>query len=457
MPLRGKRKKRSSGLTLPGYNYLGPFNSLDNGEPTNESDRAAKVHDEEYAVLQEQYGDFAPYFKFSDADQRFIDASGDDYGGRLGRLFFKGKKLIAPRIESTIEPHKKRLRGTYTQFSRIRSHPIAKSLLNLTPSEQARMGAEGETTGSGLAAGLKETPLDDVGMVFRGPPNYTFASLPWYYDRVDSLSSTSAASWAFRMTSPYDVSVTGTTTDDNAGAGVSNNTLISSAEPDSGAQGARWFNYYAGLYKYYHVVSCKWHLTIENMSTEPIWVHTYYGNETDRPRLATNRDILMWPDVRSHYVGAVANAITSIGIRENNEMVDNVENAEASGFVGSTPNYETGNHVVSRGRSPIISIGGIYKPGDYNREIRLDADVENWTAVTANPSLSERFYFRVKPQWDAQPLAAGDANTYGRPLEYRWVFKCEYLVEFKELVDGVKYPITDQPLTVTINQTTGAK
>ena len=36
--------------------------------------------------------------------------------------------------------------------------------------------------GSGNSQGLKETPIDDVGDVSRGPPEYTFASLPYLQD-----------------------------------------------------------------------------------------------------------------------------------------------------------------------------------------------------------------------------------------------------------------------------------
>lgn len=338
----------------------------------------------------------------------------------------------------------------------IRDDAEPRSLPNLTETQQARIMPEG--TGSGNDAGLSETPVDQVGDVFRGPPNYTFASLPWFYDRVDETSAAMSSTWAFRMTSPYDVSVTASFTDDNAGAGTTNNTLVQVAEPDSGAQNARWFTFYAGMYKYYHVVSCKWHLTVENLSTDPLYCHIYYANEVDRPRLATNRDMLLWSDIKSHLLGPVAYAIDAAGTVENMDMVDNAENSEVSPAAGVVPNYETGNMVTPKdGKSNFLVTSGSYKPGQYNRDIRLDSEVENWTSVTTNPALSERLYFRVKPQWDAQNLVAGDATTYGRPMKYRWTIKTEFLVEFKELVDGLKYPIQDQPITVTISQLQGSK
>lgn len=44
-----------SGYTLPGYNYLGPGNDLDSGEPTNKLDELAYQHDLAYTKTQVEY------------------------------------------------------------------------------------------------------------------------------------------------------------------------------------------------------------------------------------------------------------------------------------------------------------------------------------------------------------------------------------------------------------------
>lgn len=43
------------GLTLPGYKYLGPGNSLNRGVPVNKLDSAAKTHDEKYHKITEYF------------------------------------------------------------------------------------------------------------------------------------------------------------------------------------------------------------------------------------------------------------------------------------------------------------------------------------------------------------------------------------------------------------------
>lgn len=41
-------KATKRGFVLPGYNYLGPGNSLNRGNPVNETDHIAQIHDHQY-------------------------------------------------------------------------------------------------------------------------------------------------------------------------------------------------------------------------------------------------------------------------------------------------------------------------------------------------------------------------------------------------------------------------
>lgn len=321
---------------------------------------------------------------------------------------------------------------------------IKSSLPILPQASQADM----EGKGSGEAPGLKETPIDDPFNVQRGPPDYSFATLPFVEDRTVSQSA-----WmrqhTWRMTSPYDVPVDPTTTDTNVGAGVTN--VITSLNDTLDATGgkARWFDLYASMYKYYHVIACRWHITFENQSTQPVWVHQYYGNASDRPGLASNVDMMLWNDTRSYYVGPVANAISASGYTERNELPAG-ENIETNPIPTGAVNYETGNHVAARGPSYILQLSGEYRTGDADREIKTDNLVENWTLTNTNPALSERLNIRVRGQQDGTNPVAGDANNYGSLLTYRMFTRVEYLVEFKELQDGLKYPVARQPAVLTI-------
>ena len=89
------------GLTIPGHRYTGPFNALDRGEGTNQTDKASRVHDIAY--------DFAlrsgknPYLHYNEADQAWVDRSGSDLGGRFGRTVWGAKKLLTSPIDLSTE------------------------------------------------------------------------------------------------------------------------------------------------------------------------------------------------------------------------------------------------------------------------------------------------------------------------------------------------------------------
>lgn len=67
----------SRGLTLPGYKYLGPLNSLNRGLPTNRLDAAAKKHDEQYHKITDYYKKTKNYKQFESevrkADLTFLE------------------------------------------------------------------------------------------------------------------------------------------------------------------------------------------------------------------------------------------------------------------------------------------------------------------------------------------------------------------------------------------------
>lgn len=99
------------GLLFPGYNYLGPFNPLENGDPVNKADEAAKKHDQAYNNYINK--GLNPYLKFNKGDQDFIDSlqSDSSVGGNFARAVFHIKKQIAPALnepKDTGEPPAKK-------------------------------------------------------------------------------------------------------------------------------------------------------------------------------------------------------------------------------------------------------------------------------------------------------------------------------------------------------------
>lgn len=81
-------------LTLPGFNYLGPGNPLNSGEPTNNADRIARDHDIEYSRATT-----AEEIRRSDrkAITRFLgdrDLLGPSFGGTVGAIGLGAKYAL---------------------------------------------------------------------------------------------------------------------------------------------------------------------------------------------------------------------------------------------------------------------------------------------------------------------------------------------------------------------------
>lgn len=466
-------KRPKTGLTLPGYNNLGPFNELNT--PLSKSDADALMHDIEYEKLGKR-----AYWTFNQADEDLIEKLKDetDIGAKIAKNVFETKKklsewkfLPSDPIQSKVKENplldfhkgsgkypltrarKKALerQQRITDFMKKKKANVKPSLLsNLQQDEQMSRDAKvSGGTGSGLNQGLQETPIDQVIDVERGFPSYQFTSLPWSGIHFMDNNLYTGIDIGFRMTSPYDVVIGGTATDRNTNAtGKATDVTMKSDTEDTTYQSAMWFNWYASLYKYYHVVGCKWSILFENLSNEPIWIHQMYLNDTVPPYYASNEDMLMWNDCESHYVEALSKYVDTNGVkcaqltqgwqRETNSA------QSAENFTSAT--------ALNSNRRNTLQLSGQYSTGDKSHDIRLDTDVENWTAIDANPKLIERLVFRIKPETQAQRSQGEQgAVNYGRKLKYKYHIKLEYLVEFKELVDGLRWPTTYTAILPTIS------
>nr|UVF58812.1 MAG: VP1 [Ecsensius stictus parvovirus] len=97
--------KKPSGLTIPGYNYLGPGNSLDSGPPLNSLDELAKTHDEGYQKILDSGHN--PYTHWSKTDQDFLDGIHKEdlsVGKVVAGGLFGLKKALAPVLAPGHDP-----------------------------------------------------------------------------------------------------------------------------------------------------------------------------------------------------------------------------------------------------------------------------------------------------------------------------------------------------------------
>lgn len=84
-------------FTLPGTNYCGPFNAMDN-EVMSELDEICRRHDVEYEIMGNK-----AYVYFNYADQQMLDEIENRMGWRESviRAVWNAKKTIAPHMHRT--------------------------------------------------------------------------------------------------------------------------------------------------------------------------------------------------------------------------------------------------------------------------------------------------------------------------------------------------------------------
>lgn len=303
--------------------------------------------------------------------------------------------------------------------------------------------------------GHHETGLDPIRTGFeihRGPPNYTHVVLPWIYEEFFTSSTPfNTKDFGIRMTSPYDPFIESTLTDNNAGAGTSLDYALQSDAFDSRTSkgyGVAYWDFYKNLYKYYSVMGCRYKVHVENLSSEKFFVHTMYINNTDPPGTASNWDMMIWQGVQSHLVHPIHRWASGSAINQEEETGQMIDDDTLDPTTGNS----SGSYVANPVGSSFAVIAGEYRPGMANHEIHQDDDVEIWTPVTRNPTLREALLIRIKPYDVATaPVTPGDANDYNRPLTFTIRVTCEYLCEFKELDERLRWPVSRNPLTTTIS------
>lgn len=323
----------------------------------------------------------------------------------------------------------------------------------------------GDTTAGTDDKGHNETSLDPIKQdwhIFRGPPDYTHVSLPFIWEaKRYAVGSTDALNYAdhtFRLTSPYDPFLSSFNTDLNPGAGVTRGAVPASYVGDTKDKygQAQFYEFYRGMYQYYSVIGCRYHVTVENLSAERLYVHVMNFNQELPPGSASNQDHLLWKGVTSYlstphaqfFNSQVSNAV-ELNANQIEDEDDMITDTNANPAASTNPAV----WAVSRNKnSAVIQHSSQYKPGDFRREIALDDEINTWTSVDANPSYPERLLVRVKTYDDSWHPAAGDASDRNKNIEFIIKVQIEYLTEFRELKYGLRYPVQRQPITVTINQ-----
>lgn len=302
------------------------------------------------------------------------------------------------------------------------------------------------TTDEGRHDETEIDPIKNDWHIFRGPPDYTHTSLPAIYVNNCSLIGKTFEA-GIRLTSPYQPFFATTPSDINPGGGIS---TYAAAVGDSGFD-TQYFGFYSQLYRYYSVISCRYHISVENYGGEPIWCHVMKYNQEKPPPDASNADMNLWRGVKSHYMTPFAawydTAGGTGGVHKSTYQY-NIE-GDTPGVGQDSSNNSSG---VARKNNAVISISGQYNAGDFRQEVALDSEINTWTQVAANPTYPENLLLRFNTEEDD---TGTDATTRDRRIQLNLRMEVEYLCEFKELSPEVRYPVRRNPITLTFVTGTG--
>ena len=290
----------------------------------------------------------------------------------------------------------------------------------------------------------QETPVDPFKHVSRGMPPTATSSLPFYSRAtvtVDASNKMLEYDLDFRLNSIYDIVADSTTVDVNSDAsGVLN---ILKPTGDGGAQQPMWRSFYSNIYKYYSVLACRWHIKVQNLSTRPIYMYSIYRNSTYPPQGVDRRYMQFWPGTRCHRIAPLAKIVSTAG----NLSTDNI--------AGAAPALaDASQNALSGGGKDVISVGDQWYPGKINREIRDDTEAKTWIEMESRPSLIENLVLRWVPEDQGTTNRNGIISDRGTSnvhahFKFRYELNIEYLVQFKDQVIQIKYPVTDNPLVLT--------
>jgi len=478
-------------LSLPGYKYLGPGNSIDKGAPTNANDLVAYIHDLGYGKIIERGGN--PYLQWSEADAKaYSEFTTNDYGGALGKAFFGLKKkayeagLISnfDKQESDMTRNS-RLRGKgpipgYDSGTRGRQMVREQSAL-MEREETTRKVSRGQPPNQ---VALPHVDDEDADLLIQETDDL-LSNLPRDDNMNGGGDEPMPESSIARASGPGDggskVSKETPVTPYPSltyGLQETHTTILPYRGYCSVITGGSSAAGYAGV-KLELRMNGIWDCVVTNVETTlagttpgiygvpliqaapstsartsnkayPI-VHTTDPVTAEGPAWRN-----YWAQLYEYYTVLGCKYKITINSADSSNVSQTLVAYDYDGYTSGTgnilPNATLGELYALKGikyavvkakgsnqhqsTGPTI-IEGTYTPGEVRRNIQNDGDVKLWTSTstTATPPYTESLHLRFY----TDPLDGDSAtNIYGSNIE----IQMDYIVQYKDLRTGARYPIT---------------
>lgn len=413
----GRRTKSKGDWSLPGYNYMGPGNTIDDHPPTSEGDKNAYIHDQSL-----QYEQDDGYTKWGKADQDFLDRNTMDYPGDwASQAYFTAKKAANyfGAIGTTDVSDEDEDR--WTEQTMMGFHEGTSQFAAEPTMPDVEMSARAGATEGGVTTGvLTETPIDP----FRNPqlnifPETVNVTHPYTSGTLFSevVARTSAATddasmtFTLRLNTPIDVI-----------CAVGSNDLVGViANPQDGSVDVPIGRVlYASMYKYYTTVFSHFEVTfwIETGTMEEFEIYTYmHGREFPPICDTANPKKLVSKQLRYMH-----------------------RDCKHQGNLYGWSALDTSK--VLYGRQKKVQIHYSNKM-DLN-DVSEDSQVETWTKSSDIPTLAEYCTFVIQRSTRSPHVReAGSGNTV---IYYQ--VQAMYGVQYKDLGTTHTWPTTETSIQI---------
>ena len=419
-----KRKLRSDevpyGAIRVHGNYVGPGwsggkyqKSVESDVPAiDEFDQTAKEHDEAYALGQ----------NLKEADYKFAKAN-------IGKGIKRSMAGISVGIQGMLRrdfvtPEKQKslsnLRGS-KQMKRSLDYEEDMDVEDAQPPGQPLMAARSFGTAADNMG--KETQVTVAPTITYGIQDTHTTILPYTFYVGSGFIGSTGLSFEYQLNSLYNpiISTISTTIPSTPG----NNTWYSARYRTQISGGATtygitffpenvqnskpaWRAHWDAYYNYYTVLGVEYNINMYNVSPD-------YSTAIDA----------------TQYDGGYSDLIVFKTLSGNTTVPANATQYQMNYWknVQKMKNYSQSRQ---RKKSSVLNMSGVWKPGDYKREVRDDTEAKVWTQVSASPTLKEVLHLKIFPE------SVNDQSNSSPICTMECTFK--YIVQFKDQKSDFKYP-----------------
>lgn len=458
-------------MTVPGYNFAGPGNPVDDYPPVNPTDAAAKQHDIEYGKLQEQ--GINPYTTYNDADEDFINKISKESGivPNIASGVFKAKRKFSEL--GVLKRHKaQHIAGKHPQkdpleekrkFDRAKNDARnSKSFLNMRlgkHNEDVDMGAgtsddvdraqtpEGANGATNKAAPEKmslgggqkrghgeETSIEPISRsIFHPHPRTQQVIMPYklqgsYTFNPDTLKTNATAGLlSFRLNSIEDISLTTPT--------ITENVTWSNDALDATLSQPIMYSYWADKYQYYTVRNCYYKVTY--------WIGPATVDPTTADRLYQLQEFTMYKYMHGMQMPPLTDysdtnkPVAHIYRKFHKDCEwQNIKPSYQIQYVtnGTPVNYVGDYAALPNSKLDHIQFQGHWFPGRIHHEVIEDEFEEVWTKFGATPTSHEKVSFVLQ-----NAPSVPSSLIYSHTLTMHYTFEAVYEVQLKDLKSKYEY------------------